>query len=196
MHFHFGRHGHRHHGAPRGPMDWARWGEQFEEAWSAAARGRGGGRRRMFSGDELRLILLALIGDNPRHGYDLIREIEDRTGGAYAPSPGVVYPTLTLLAEMGHIEERASEGAKKLYGITPAGEAHLAEHAATVTELMGRLAELGTIRRQTDRGPVRRAMRNLRTVLQNRLEAGDLSDEDAHQVAAILDEAVQRIERL
>src|SRR5690606_25340682 len=82
---HFGGHGRHEHGR--------------------AGMGGRGGRRRLFDGGELRLVLLKLIGDQPRHGYDLIREIEDKTGGAYAPSPGVIYPTLTLLADMGLIEE-------------------------------------------------------------------------------------------
>jgi DNA-binding PadR family transcriptional regulator len=90
-------------------------------------RGESGGRRRMFDGGELRLVLLKLIEETPRHGYDLIREIEDRSGGAYAPSPGVIYPTLTLLADMGLIEEAKSEGAKKLFAITHAGSVHLTE---------------------------------------------------------------------
>ena len=75
----------------------------------------------MFDGGELRLVLLKLIAEQPRHGYDLIREIEERTGGAYAPSPGVVYPTLTMLDDMGLIEEQKTEGAKKLFAITDAG---------------------------------------------------------------------------
>ena len=65
----------------------------------------------MFESGELRLVLLKLIADEPRHGYDLIRAIEELTGGEYAPSPGVVYPTLTLLQDMGLIEEAAGEGA-------------------------------------------------------------------------------------
>ena len=84
-----------------------------------------GGRRRMFESGELRLVILLLIEAEPRHGYDLIREIETRTGGAYAPSPGVVYPTLALLEDVGHAEARAAEGAKKLFAITPSGVAHL-----------------------------------------------------------------------
>ena len=80
---------------------------------AAAAGGRGGGRRRMFESGELRLVLLKLIADEPRHGYDLIRAIEELTGGEYAPSPGVVYPTLTMLQDMGLIEEAAGEGARK-----------------------------------------------------------------------------------
>ena len=104
----------------------AMWGRHGRHAW-AAATGEGGRRRRMFDGGELRLVLLKLIEEQERHGYDLIRAIEERTGGAYAPSPGVVYPTLTLLDDMELIEARQAEGAKKLYGVTEAGKAHLAE---------------------------------------------------------------------
>src|SRR3546814_11329261 len=100
--------------------------------------GGGRGRRRMFDGGELRLVLLKLIADDARHGYDLIREIEDLTGGAYAPSPGIVYPTLTLLGDMGSIEEQAAEGTRKQFAITAAGRAHLDENAEEVAALMTR----------------------------------------------------------
>ncbi len=81
------------------------------EGHFGGGRGRGGARRRMFDGAALRLILLSLIEQQPRHGYELIREIEELSGGVYAPSPGVVYPTLTMLSEMGLIEEVVAEGA-------------------------------------------------------------------------------------
>jgi DNA-binding PadR family transcriptional regulator len=115
--------------------------------------GRGGGRgRRMFDGGELRLILLKLIEETPRHGYDLIREIEARSGGAYAPSPGVVYPTLTMLEDMGLTEAQA-EGTRKAYTVTDAGRAELAEKAAEVEALFARLAELSEMRARHDGGP-------------------------------------------
>ena len=82
----------------------------------------------MFEAGELRLVMLLLMESEPRHGYDIIRELETRTGGAYAPSPGIVYPTLTMLEELGQVEARATQGAKKLYAITAAGSAHLAEN--------------------------------------------------------------------
>ena len=178
---HFGsRHGARHRGA-------------FPNPWMAddeAPRGR----RRMFDGGELRLVLLKLIEESPRHGYDLIREIEERTGGAYAPSPGVVYPTLTMLADMEQIDEQTG-GTRKVFAITEAGKAHLAENAKQVEVLMARLAELGSMRERTRGGPVRRAIMNLKTVLHDRLaEEGDA--ETLHAVAAIIDEAAQKIERL
>src|SRR3954467_226608 len=85
-------------------------GGEHHRGWGRGERG--GGRRRMFDGGELRLVLLALLEEQPRHGYDLIREIEERTGGSYAPSPGVVYPTLTMLDEMGQIDEVKEEGSR------------------------------------------------------------------------------------
>lgn len=180
-----------------GPRGQRQWGP-FTVEWDVRGDGPGGGRgrRRMFDGGELRLILLALIADAPRHGYDLIREIEERTGGAYAPSPGVVYPTLTLLAEMDHIEEQAAEGAKKLYAITAAGQAHLEENAEQVTLLMGRLAELGTVRERTRGGPVRRAIGNLKIVIQTRLADEEVDADLLHKVAEIIDEAARKVERL
>lgn len=158
----------------------------------------GWGRRgkRMFDGGELRLVLLKLIADEPRHGYDLIREIEERTGGAYAPSPGVIYPTITMLADMDMIAEREAEGAKKVYEAIDAGRAHLEEHARDVERLFERLDEVGSMRERTNGGPIRRAMGNLRSVLQDRLTRGDVSEDTIHEVAAIIDEAAQKIERL
>ncbi|HEV7289582.1 PadR family transcriptional regulator [Sphingomonas sp.] len=161
-----------------------------------APGGGGRGRRRMFAGDELRLVLLALIADQPRHGYDLIREIEERTGGAYAPSPGVVYPTLTLLADMDHIAEQAAEGAKKLYAITATGQAHLGENAEQVTLLMGRLAELGTQREKSGRSPVRRAMGNLKMAVMQRLNDGETDQETVDAIVDIIDAAARKVERL
>jgi DNA-binding PadR family transcriptional regulator len=158
--------------------------------------GRGDGRRRMFDAGELRLVLLKLIGDQPRHGYDLIREIEALSGGAYVPSPGVIYPTLTLLADMAHIEEGKPEGGRKRFSVTAEGQRHLDDHAADVAALLARLAAIGARREKTEGGPVRRAMMNLRTVLHQRLATEDAGAETLHEVAAILDAAAQKIERL
>ena len=91
---------------------------------------RGGRRRRVFDSGELRLVLLKLIADQPRHGYELIRAIEELTGGLYVPSPGMVYPILTLLQDMGQIEEAAPGGARKQFTVTAEGTEHLADKAA------------------------------------------------------------------
>lgn len=157
---------------------------------------RGGGRRhRLFDGGELRLVLLRLIGDQPRHGYDLIRAIEERTGGAYAPSPGVVYPTLTLLADMGLTGEAESEGNRKLFAATAEGERMLADKAEEIAALMARLDALGEARGRSESVSVRRAMMNLRAVLGHRI-GRDTDAETMHAIAALIDDAAQRIERL
>jgi DNA-binding PadR family transcriptional regulator len=196
-----GRHGHHpdhHQGHHFGPLGGSRGGRHgFGRGdWRGSDEGRGGRRRRVFDSNELRLVLLKLIADQPRHGYELIRAIEDLTGGFYVPSPGVVYPTLTMLHEMGQIEEAASGGARKAFAVTAEGTALLAEKKEEVAALFARLAELATARERTDGGPIRRAMQNLRMVLISRLESGEARTETLHQVAAILDDAAQKIERL
>lgn len=157
---------------------------------------RHGSRRRMFDGGELRLVLLKLIADEPRHGYDLIRRIEELTRGAYAPSPGVIYPTLTLLGDMGQIAAQESDGARKLFAITAEGQAELEANAELAEALIARLAAVGDERQRTDSASVRRAMGNLRAVLVNRLGDRDLDETQLHEIVALIDEAAQKIERL
>jgi DNA-binding PadR family transcriptional regulator len=149
----------------------------------------------MFDSGELRLVLLKLIADEPRHGYDLIRAIEELTGGEYAPSPGVVYPTLTLLQDMGLIEEAAVEGPRKPFQVTKEGQKHLKERAEEVDALLERLADLKP-RAEHSAGPaIGRAVRNLMTALSHRVGRDGLDEELLLEIAAILDEAAQKIER-
>lgn len=189
-------HGHRHGFHPHLAIGGKRsWGPLSFEWDMDRSEGRGRGRKRMFDGGELRLLLLKLIVDQPRHGYDLIREIEELSGGAYAPSPGVVYPTLTLLEDMDHITEQRSEGARKQYAATDAGKAHIAEHAEAVEALLARLAHLGEARNRSDHAALRRAMGNLRQVLQHQLGA-EIDKARLYEIVAVIDEAAQKIERL
>ncbi len=152
-------------------------------------------RRRMFEGGELRLVLLKLIADEPRHGYQLIRAIEDLTEGDYAPSPGVVYPTLTMLEDMGLIREQKSKDSKKVFEVTDEGRAHLEENADEVEELIERLEGRGSTRRRGQRPEIGRAIGNLMTALRNRVAAEGWNEELLEEVIDILDEAAQRIER-
>ena len=205
---------HRHHGcgprgrveitlpealfAMRGGRGWqGSWGpfhfDFGDEGWSGR-RGRRG--RRMFESGELRLVLLKLIADEPRHGYDLIRAIEELTGGEYAPSPGVVYPTLTLLQDMGLIEEAAGEGPRKPFQATDEGRQHLAEREAEVDALLERLRDLAPNERHSAGPAIGRAVKNLMTALSHRVSREGLDEELLHEIAAILDEAAQRIERI
>lgn len=172
--------------------DWSQWGG----GGGGRGRGPGGGRRGMFKPGELRLVLLKLIADQPRHGYDLIQSIEEMTGGSYAPSPGVVYPTLTMLQDMGQIEERAAEGTRKAFAATAEGEAHLAERAEEVEVLLARLTEAGERERRTGGAPISRAVGNLLSALWHRVQRDGLDDDTLHKIADVLDEAARKVERL
>lgn len=162
--------------------------------WGGGPPGRG--RRRVFESGELRLVLLKLIADQPRHGYDLIRAIEELTGGHYAPSPGVVYPTLTMLQDMGLIEEATAEGARKAFAVTADGRAHLDEKQEEVDELFERLDAMGDDQRKAGGAPIKRAVGNLLAALWHRATREDADEATMHDIAAILDDAAQKIERL
>ena len=169
----------------------------FIERLNGGERGRGGGRsRRMFDGGELRLVLLKLIQDAPRHGYELIKAIEDLTGGAYAPSPGVVYPALSMLSEMGFIAEQASDDSRKRFAITPEGAMHVEENREQIEMLIARLTAVGDHGKRADQQPIRRAMGNLREAVRGRMAHGGVSEDMLHDIAGLLDEVAQKIERL
>lgn len=195
---HRGLHGHDRFAFPggfgRGHGD--PFGEDGPRGGGRGGRGGGGGRRRLFDNETLRLILLKLIADEPRHGYELIRAIEALSGEAYAPSPGVVYPTLTLLSEMDLIAEEPSEGSRKRFAITDAGRAQIAERKAALDLALERLASMAQKAERVDGGPVRRAMHNLRFAIQQRLEKEGADNQTMFDVAALIDEAVAKIERL
>jgi DNA-binding PadR family transcriptional regulator len=177
-----------------GGRGWGRgWGE--DSGWGGGWGGKRG-RRRMFDAGELRLVLLKLIADQPRHGYDLIRAVEEMTHGTYAPSPGVVYPTLTMLQDMGLIEEAKGEGARKAFQVTAEGKDHLAENEEQVEALLERLKDLGSDERKAGGAPIKRAIGNLLSALWHRATREDSDEGTLHKIAAILDEAAQKIEQL
>ncbi len=118
-------------GAGRG--GWAGW----PGFWHERHGGWGGGR--MFGQGDLRFVILSLIADRPRHGYDIIKALEERSGGLYAPSPGAVYPILTLLEDQGFATAAAEEGGKKLYTVTDEGRVALAANQAMIDGIFARI---------------------------------------------------------
>jgi DNA-binding PadR family transcriptional regulator len=160
-------------------------------------RRRGGGQRlgRVFDHGDLRFVILRLIAEAPRHGYEIIKEIEEKLGGAYSPSPGVVYPTLMLLEELGYANVTAGDGTKKLYAITPEGAAHLAANKETVDAIFGRIAEVGSAQGNGPAPQIVRAMENLTLALRLRLARGPLTEPQKQALAAALDAAAVAIER-
>lgn len=123
----------------------APWGAGF---WSGTGGGpggrRGGFRGRMFEQGDLKYVILQLLSEKPRHGYEVIKALEERLGGAYSPSPGAVYPTLTMLEDMGYARATTEEGGKKVYEITPDGRAYLEQNKGAVDEIFDRIAGFAT----------------------------------------------------
>lgn len=125
-------------GRGRGAWGWDAFGD-----WGGLGgrgrhwRGRGA---RMFEQGDLKYVILRLLEEKPRHGYEIIKELESRFGGSYAPSPGTVYPTLTMLEDLGFARVVPEEGGKKIYEITEEGRKHLAEHSNTVDDIFERIA--------------------------------------------------------
>jgi DNA-binding PadR family transcriptional regulator len=160
---------------------------------------RGGRDRRsgrMFDHGDLRYVLLQLISEKPRHGYELIKAIEEQFAGAYSPSPGVVYPTLTLLEEQGYLRPESTEGPRKLYSITEEGTAFLAANRELVAAIFKRMAEMSeTIGGAGPAPEIRRAVHNLEMALSIRLGRGPLEAAAIHAITEALDRAAAEIER-
>jgi len=158
-------------------------------------RRHGGGRfGRMFGHGDLKLLLLSLIAEQPRHGYQLIRSIEEMFEGTYAPSPGAVYPTLTMLEEMGFAHVDADESGKKLYSATAEGRAYLEENRDSVEALVERTHMTArAMSRMAAPMAIRQAMHMLKRALVMR---GALwSADEAKRVRAIIEKAAHEISR-
>lgn len=199
MHFHKGNRGH----GPSPRMRGNEFGEHFGRGFGGGfghGPGGGGGPRRgkRFAGEELRLMVLGLLAEEaPQHGYQLIRSFAAKSGDAYSPSPGVLYPLLTLLADMGLAEEVAAEGSsRRSYALTEAGRAEVEAKRSVIDAAFARLAAMAEQAGRTDAAPIKRAMMNLRTASMQRMTRGDADSETALAIAALLDEAAQKIERL
>jgi DNA-binding PadR family transcriptional regulator len=136
------------------------------------------------------MLILHLINEKPRHGYEIIKAIEDLAGGAYAPSPGVVYPTLTMLEELGQVTA-TEDGSRKSYAITPAGAEALAANQEAVAAILARIGEAQP--RETAM-PVMRAMENLGNVLRMKIRTKATSPEVVSKIVDTLDAIARKIE--
>ncbi|HPY41474.1 MAG TPA: PadR family transcriptional regulator [Thiolinea sp.] len=169
---------------------------RHEAAFEGRGRGRGehGGRERMFEAGALRLVILHLLQERPRHGYEIIKAIQELTQGVYSPSPGMVYPSLTLLEDMGQAVASEQDG-KKQYSITEQGEVALKEQEEALKKTLQRVQQMGA-RADARRTPeLQRPMQNLKMALQGRLERGDITTEVLHKIVDALDQAAITIER-
>lgn len=158
--------------------------------------GRHGRHGRPFDYGELRLLTLGMIADQPRHGYELMRAIEERMGGSYSPSPGVMYPTLSWLEDMGYAQVTAEDNGRKRHGVTPEGQAFLTANRRALDDLLARIGspEPGS-RHEGVPAPVTRGMENLKLALRLRLRRGPLDQAAADAIADALDAAAKAVER-
>jgi DNA-binding PadR family transcriptional regulator len=168
------------------------WRRGFEGRWEGFEHGFGGGRERFFEGGHLQLVILQLIAEKPSYGYELIKTIEERLSGGYAPSPGVVYPTLTLLEEEG-LAASSTEGNKKLYTATDAGREYLKSNNATVKAIFGRMEQAQKIFGRGRSPQIMRALMNLKFALKMRVKSGLTSDQ-VSKIAEALDAAARAID--
>jgi DNA-binding PadR family transcriptional regulator len=156
---------------------------------------RGFRSSRFFDHGDLRFLVLKLIADKPRHGYELIKAIEEQFGGAYSPSPGVIYPTLTMLEDLGYATVEIADGGKKKYTITPEGQAFLDANKAQVDAVFARMSDAGKTYGRGLSPDVARAIGGLRSALMTRLKRGNLDEAQARNLAAVLRRAAEEVEK-
>lgn len=193
-----------HHGY-HGEWRWRRRG--FDPAslmgfwWSGGAGGPGSsqGRRghrggRVFEQGDLKYVILQLLEEKPRHGYDIIKELEERFGGTYSPSPGTVYPTLSMLEDMGYAQARTEEGGRKIYEITPDGKAYLEENRGTVDDIFERIAELGASIFSSEMMVLAQAFKKLGWATYSNAQKLSRDPERLKKVREILEQAARDVE--
>jgi len=172
--------------------DRRRWAGAGWTGRHGGRHGRGGWGRRFFEHGALRIIALALIAEKPRNGYEIIKAVEEKTGGAYAPSPGVIYPALTLLEEQGHIVQAVEDG-KKLWAITPEGQAALDANKRILEAFEERFSGDGLS--GGHRSELRRAVRRLVHAVRAKMAAGEIDAASVATLVAAIDAAAEAVEK-
>lgn len=202
----FGRHHTHEYGRGRGCGGWSMAGDGDGEGGSGGGGGFGrggpfgrhrggpfGGRgRRMFDPGALRLVVLGLIAEEPRHGYDIIKALETTFQGAYSPSPGAIYPMLQMLEEADLVVSEAN-GNKRRYSITEQGRAYLEENADELARVKAQIAEVSARGSETSLGD---EVRSIAKAVFVRLRRGHFSPDQARAVRDILKKARREIEDL
>jgi DNA-binding PadR family transcriptional regulator len=138
-------------------------------------------------------VILQLVAEKPSYGYEIIKAIEERLSGGYAPSPGVVYPTLTLLEEEGYATVSSTEGSKKLYTVTPLGQEFLKTNEGAIKAILGRMEQAGKAFGRGRSPQIMRAMMNLGFALKMRASQGNLTAEQTRKITDAIDAAAKAI---
>jgi DNA-binding PadR family transcriptional regulator len=188
-------------GSFEGRFGWIRGG-RFEMPGGFGPWGRGGfgrgfghGRERLFDAGDIKLVILKLLSEQPSYGYQLMKTMEERLGGGYTPSAGVVYPTLTMLEEEGLATSTATDG-KKIYSVTPDGLEYLKANAARVDQLFERLDEAGQGFRRGRSPELMKAFMDLRGAVVSKVSRGKATAEQIKKIAEAIHAAAEAIDKL
>lgn len=153
-------------------------------------------RSRVFDPGELKLLALHLLAEHPRHGYELIQAIGSLAGGDYSPSPGTVYPTLTLLEDLGWAAAEAQADGRRLYAATESGRTRLAAQAEDLAALLERLSQRRRRERARRTPDIERAMENLKTALRLRFSESTPDADTVRRIADLIDQAAVAVGRV
>ncbi|AIN65345.1 TPA: PadR family transcriptional regulator [Providencia stuartii] len=166
-------------------------------------RGQGGGRhrgrglRRLFDHGDLHIMVLSLVAKKPSYGYEIIKDIQEASNGLYVPSPGVIYPTLTLLEEQGFLESEVVERNRKSFKITAEGAAHLKANQETETIIFRKLAKARDMQHGGNLSEeIEMAVSRFKALLRHKMVLKQLSEQQTRQIAQIINDAVQQIEQV
>lgn len=152
-------------------------------------------RERLFDANDIRLLILHFLSQNAAHGYELIKSIEALAKGEYVPSPGIIYPNLTLLEEMGSIQAVESQSTKKAWQLTDEGKTALEQQSGEVRTILERLESLGVLGGNRRIPEVQRAIHNFKIALNTKLANSDIPQETLYKIIDTLDQAAKDIER-
>jgi len=178
----------------RGRWRWGGFGDWAGEG----PRGRAwhGRAARFFEQGDLKYVILRLLEEKPRHGYEIIKDLEGRFGGSYAPSPGTVYPTLTMLEDLGYARVVPEEGGKKIYEITDEGRKHLAEHSSTVDDIFERISRFVAGFTDTPMMELNQAFQRLARVTYKSATAQIHDKERVEKIRDVIRKAAEEIEAI
>jgi DNA-binding PadR family transcriptional regulator len=171
-------------------------GEPRRGGFGGRERGFGRGGERLFDAGDVRLVVLKLLSEQPSYGYQLIKTMEERLGGGYTPSAGVIYPTLTMLEEEGLASVSTSENNKKIYTLTPEGTEYLRANQQRVDELFARLEAAGRGFRRGRSPELMRAFMNLRGAVAVRLHRESVTPEQIKKITDAINAAAKAIDEL
>lgn len=173
--------------SPQSPQDPAQ-----QEACAKVRRKR---REKMLDASDIRLLILHFIAQGAAHGYELIKSIEELSKGEYSPSPGIIYPNLTLLEEMDCIRVKDPQAARKAYGLEKEGERQLELAKDSLQAITGRLTSMAVLVNNRSIPEIERAIHNMKMALNTRLSHPELSQSTLYDIIDALDEAAKKIER-